>query len=130
MSDFKDNDALIAHRDVAKAEKLNDLYKGSACTMLGYIKDELYLYINQLIAGGYLKPDFKVYETTGAIINETFGLDDPLPDELNVFIIDLDDMNKLNEFAIGLRFQMGYRWLDDIVNNKRRDEFDPDAEGE
>ena len=49
-------------------------------------------------------------------------------DDLNVFIIDLEDMKNIERFAISLRFERGYRWLDDIVNNSRQEEYVPKAE--
>lgn len=103
----------------ATKEQLQNLFEHSACTMLGYVPEELDLYTNQLKENGYLKDNFTVYETKGLDINIQFELTDPLPNDLNVFIIDLDDMENVGEFAIGLRFDMGYRWLDDVVENRR-----------
>lgn len=100
-------------------EQLQKLYDGSACTMLGYQPDELHLYIEQLQENDFLKDGFRIYETTGQELNDAFELSDKLPDGLNVFIIDLNDMKDISKFAVGLRLQMGYRWLDDVVNNRK-----------
>lgn len=109
-------------------QKLNQLYQGSACTMLGYMPDELHLYTDELKENGFLKEDFTVYEFKGKDLNETFELTDKFNDDLNVFIIDLEDMKDIGRFAVTLRFERGYRWLDDIVNNSRQEEYVPKAE--
>ena len=103
------------------AQILNELYDGSACTMLGYMPEELHLYINELKENGYLNDEFTVYETSGEELNSVFDLTNPFPNDLNVFIISLDDMKNISKFAVGLRFRRGYRWLDDVVDNARRE---------
>ena len=100
---------------------LDDLYEHSACTMLGYIPSELDLYLEELHSEGFLEDIGRVWQTTGEVINEHFGLTRPLPNDLNVFIIDLEYMKHIGEFAVGLRFERGYRWLDDVVDNARRE---------
>lgn len=107
------------------SETLQKLYKGSGCTMLGYMPEELPLYINQLKENGFLKEDFTVYTCDGSDLNTEFKLEgqNKFPDDLHIFIIDPADMKDLGKFAISLRFQMGYRWLDDIINNSRPDEY-------
>ena len=103
------------------AQILNELYCGSACTMLGYMPEELHLYVDELKENGFLKDEFTVYETSGEEFNNVFGLDDPFPNDLNIFIISLEDMKDIPRFAVSLRFERGYRWLDDIVNNSRKE---------
>lgn len=104
-------------------KKLYQLCDGSACTMLGYMPEELHLYINQLKENNFLKDEFTVYTCQGKDLNKTFNLSgtDEFQDNLDIFIIDLDDMYNLDKFAITLRFQMGYRWLDDIIQNARHE---------
>lgn len=98
---------------------LQKLYNGSACTMLGYMPEELHLYIDELKNEGFLKDDYEVVQVTGKDLNDEFELVDRFPDDLHVFIIDLEGMKDIGRFAVTLRFERGYRWLDDIVNNSR-----------
>ena len=107
--------------------RLQKLYKESACTMLGYMPEELHLYIEQLQDNGFLEDDYTIYTIKGSVLNSAFLLvDDPFPEDLNIFIIPLDCMKNIEQFATTLRFTMGYRWLDDIINNsiKGTDESD------
>lgn len=101
------------------SKELQKLYKGSACTQLGFMPEELHLYINQLADNGFIGENPKVYTYSGKTLNEFIGVPAAFPEDLNVFSISLDDMKDTGKFAVTLRFQMGYRWLDDIVDNKR-----------
>lgn len=103
------------------SKTLKELYEGSACTMLGYLPEELHLYIEELQKEGYVNEP-TVYETTGSEINIVFELADPLPEDLNVFLISLDEFENISKFAVTLRFERGYRWFDDVINNRRREE--------
>jgi len=103
--------------------RLDNLYQRSACTMLGYMPEELHLYTDELKENGFLKDKFTVYTTKGEDINSYFDLegDNRFPDNLNIFIIDLDDMENISKFAVTLRFERGYRWLTDVIGNSRPD---------
>lgn len=105
----------------ADKEQLKELYEKSACTMLGYQLNELPLYIEELKEEGYLNDTFTVYQTNGKAVNETFELkgDNKFSNNLNIFIISLEDMKEVNRFAVSLRLERGYRWLDDIIDNSR-----------
>ena len=94
---------------------IDRLDNGSACTMLGYQKEELELYLAELKEQGYLKDGATVYETISDTLNVICWA--RIQPGLNVFMISLDDMENINRFATSLRFERGYRWLDDIIDN-------------
>jgi hypothetical protein len=105
------------NRVTPSEEKLKELMNGSAATMLGYMKDELQLFIDDI--SDFIKEDtITVFETSGSFISEVFNVD--LDRELNVFIIDLDSMKHINKFAVTKRMQLGFRWLDDVIDNLSR----------
>ena len=101
--------------------QLHQLESGSACTMLGYIPEELHLYIEEMEKQDFLKDEeIKVYTCQGSDLNAVFELPESefYPNDLNVFIIDLDQLNNIGKFAVTLRMQLGFRWLDDIIDNR------------
>lgn len=101
--------------------QLQQLKANSACTMLGYIPEELHLYIEEMKKQGFLKDEeIQVYTCQGSDLNDVFELPESelFPNDLNVFIIDLDQIDNIGKFAITLRFQLGFRWLDDIIENR------------
>lgn len=103
-------------------EILQKLYDGSACTQLGYMPEELHLYIKEMQEEGFLKDEeITVYTYSGKDLNNCFELEgnNRLSDTLNIFSIDLDQIENLGKFATSLRFVRGYRWLDDIIDNSR-----------
>jgi hypothetical protein len=98
------------------ATDLEALENGSACTMLGYMPSELHLYIEAIEQ--YIKGDsVTVFQYTAKELNEARSTN--LPADLNIFSIKLDDMQNINVFAVKERFQYGFRWLDDVVDNNR-----------
>lgn len=107
--------------------QLQELRNGSACTMLGYIPEELHLYIEEMEKQGFLKDEeIKVYTCQGSDLNNVFELPESefFPADLNVFIVGLDQIENIGKFALTLRFQLGFRWLDDIIDNRlRRGDF-------
>ena len=100
------------------SDELKELIKGSACTMLGYILDELSLYVDELIDNDFVEKDVTIFQTTSNFVNKVAHTH--LQEDLNIFSIKLEDMKNIPKFSVGLRFQRGYRWLDDIVDNGRR----------
>lgn len=60
----------------------------------------------------------RLYLTKGATMNRLYGLtgDNAYPDDLNIVSIMLDDMEDWNAVVLP-RFQVGGRWMDDIVQN-------------
>lgn len=110
---MKENTKII--RKEATPSELTMLRDGSALTMVGYKLEELELYINEL------KPfidneSIIVYQTTGKDLMHHFEVVS-LPADVNIFMISLDELKDIGKLSVGLRFQRGYRWLDDVINN-------------
>lgn len=104
------------NRKKATSEELEKLANGSALTMLGYLPEELHLYVQVL--DPFIKGDsVTVYETSAEALNETFDFTRKLPSGLNVFAIDLEELKDVAKLAVTVRFDYGFRWLDDIVSN-------------
>lgn len=106
--------------EVIKCHTTEELWKlcgNSACTMLGYMPEELHLYIEQLHENGFIGDKIKVYTYDGLLLNKFLNNPHKFDNNLNIFSIDLDDMKDIEKFAVTLRFKMGYRWLDDIHDN-------------
>lgn len=101
----------------ATKEKINELTKGSALTMPGYIPEELNLYIEE-IKKYFVKEDVNVFTFSGKDLNEAQSTN--LPDDLNLFSIDLSDLKNIGTLAVNERMKFGFRWLDDIVDNDIR----------
>ena len=92
------------------------LENGSALTMTGYMPKELHLYVEAI--SHYVKKDeLEVYVYTAKELNAARGTN--LPEDLNMFSISLDDLKDVNTLAVKERFQYGFRWLDDVVDNNR-----------
>ena len=111
--------------EVKTTQPLSDLWSGSACTMLGYLPKELELYIKQLREHGFLKDEkVKVYTYKGSLLNKFCHNPEAFPEDLNIFSIDLNQMENVASFALSLRLQMGYRWLDDIYDNNKEEPYE------
>jgi hypothetical protein len=107
---------IVFDRKTASPEELKKLAKGSALTMLGYLPEETHLYVETLRQ--FIKGDsVTVYETSAEALNETFDFTRKLPSGLNVFAIDLEELKDVAKLAVTVRFDYGFRWLDDIVSN-------------
>ena len=89
--------------------------------MIGFIPSELNLYIEELYSKDFINSEITVYTTKGKEMNLSFDLvgDKMFKNDLNIFIIDLDCMKNISKFRVSLRFERGYRWLDDIINNSK-----------
>jgi hypothetical protein len=105
------------NRKTPTATQLEELENGSACTMVGYMPEELHLYIDVLEKYIKSSTDITVFEYKSEDLNAARGTN--LQKGLNMFSISLDDMYHINEFAIKERFQYGFRWLDDVADNNR-----------
>ena len=104
------------NRKEATPKDLENLAKHSALTMLGYLPEELHLYVEVL--DPFIKGDsVTVYETSSEALNSTFGFTRQLQKGINVFAIDLDELKDVGKLAVTVRFQYGFSWLDDIVSN-------------
>jgi len=90
----------------------------SAVTMMGYMPEELHLYIDAI--KDFLEDGVPVVmEYTGKQLNEVAGTN--LPNGLNMFSIGLGFMKDISKFAVTIRFEYGFRWLDDIVSNHKQE---------
>ena len=73
----------------------------------------------------------RVYIIKGVVMNALYNLtgDNAYPDDCTIVSVDLDDMKDWNAVVLP-RFQIGGRWLDDVVDNnvmrekEKRDETD------
>ena len=63
----------------------------------------------------------QVFVTSGKLMNDSFGLkgNRRYPDDLNIVSIKLEDMEAPQAIVIP-RFQVGGRWMDDIIDNNNR----------
>lgn len=70
--------------------------------------------------GAKLKTD-TIYVTKGAAMNAAEGLtgDNAYPDDLNIVSIMLENIENWQALTIP-RFEVGGRWMDDILDNNRR----------
>lgn len=97
---------------------------GSALTFEGLKEDDesLQEFIDWVKALTPLKRE-RIYIIKGRIMNKYYHLtgDNAYQDECNIVSIDLNDMEHFSA-VIMPRFQIGARWLDDIIaNNVRRE---------
>lgn len=67
----------------------------------------------------------RVYVTTGKLMNTSYLLSgtNAYPDDVNIVSIKSTDIGSLNELSIP-RFQVGGRWMYDIVENNVRREME------
>ena len=103
-------------------EVINEL--GSALTMEGLAEEsyqELLDWVKQFTP---LKTE-RVYVINGKDMNRIYNLtdDNAYQDDCHIVSIKLEDME--NAFAVTIpRFQIGARWLDDVVSNNVRREME------
>ena len=111
--------------NVTTKEQLDVLYNQSALTWEGLSSDEENLnavrnWLEEHGAIQYVEPNFHIIK--GKLMNEVYGLsgDNAYPEDLNIISV-----TDINQMAITLiRFAVGGRWFDDIVdNNARREEL-------
>lgn len=105
----------------ANEEKVRELEKGSALTWEGMNIDEENL---DAIVDGLkeLTPNVKLpvnfYYVEGKEFNVMYCLTESnaYPDDLHILMIALDNWDGLGKLPM-VKFQIGARWLDDIVDN-------------
>lgn len=110
----------------ADSNKISELEKGSAITWEGLNKDDDSL--SQAVdfftteSKGFKVP-CDIYWWSGKEFNDKYGLtgDNRYPDDLNFISIPLDMWSEMGNLPM-LKFQVGARWLDDIVDNNARRE--------
>lgn len=113
---------------VTKKEQLDMLYNGNACTLEGLAESSIKDMLEAMRDRGFIKDDnlnVDVYSIKGHVMNDMYGLtgDNTYQDDLTIVCVPLDFMKNISEFAVTMRFEYGYRWFNDIVdNNARREE--------
>lgn len=75
--------------------------------------EELHLYMDFIKE--FLKEDPVVAVYTSDFLNSVMGTN--LQEGINMFSIDLSYMKDVPKFSVTKRFEIGFRWLDDIVDN-------------
>lgn len=110
---------------VETADQLNKLYEGSAWTWEGISTSEENL---KAIVDWFAEQDCPLKEETfyvisGKTMNDVYELtgNNQYSNDLNLLSIDLDNITNV-EALVFVKFQVGARWFDDIVDNNRRRE--------
>ena len=108
---------LIEVKSIEECKRL-----GSAFTMEGLCTNDESLnqlkdWINERTT--LLKDN--IYVISGKNMNTWYGLTgtNAYPDDTSIICIDLDDIEDINAIVFA-RFQIGARWLDDVIENNLR----------
>lgn len=110
---------------VTEKEQLDMLYNDSACTLEGLAETSIRDMLEVMHDRGFIKDDnlnVDVYSIKGCVMNDMYGLtgDNAYQDDLTIICVPLKFMKNISEFAVTMRFEYGYRWFDDIVDNNTR----------
>lgn len=116
----------------ADSDKISELEKGSAFTWEGLNSDDSSL--SQVVdfftkeSKGFKVP-CDIYWWSGKEFDDKYGLtgDNRYPDNLTFVSIPLDMWSEMGNLPM-LKFQVGARWLDDIVDNNARREGKKDLD--
>lgn len=104
---------------VTTEDLLNELKNDSALTWEGMTttEDNLNEIFNWIEAHTEMKKH-NIFITTGKFMNETLHLtgDNQYPNDLSIVSIKLSDMKNPQTIVIP-RFEVGGRWMDDIISN-------------
>ena len=117
------NEELIIHCD---KKTIKYLYDRSALTFEGcaLTRDNLDFLVKWLKEHNCdFKGDQKFYVISGKLMNDTYQLtgDNRYPDDLTILCIDLNDLTNVGAIVLP-RFELGGRWLDDVIDNNLRRE--------
>lgn len=98
-------------------EKLKELYNNSALTMTGLAESSIPDFLNWIKKLTPMKKE-DVYVFSGKFMNDELHLTgtNRYPDDLTFVSVKLDDIENVDAVVFP-RFQIGGRWLDDIINN-------------
>lgn len=111
---------------VTTEDLLNELKNDSALTWEGMTTtdDNLNDIFNWIEAHTEMK-EHNIFITTGKFMNETLHLtgSNQYPDDLSIVSIKLSDMKNPQTIVIP-RFEVGGRWMDDIISNNLSRERD------
>lgn len=112
---------------VTEKEQLDMLYNDSACTLEGLAETSVEGMLKAMHDRGFIKDDnlnVDVYSIKGCVMNDMYGLtgDNAYQDDLHIVCVPLDFMKNIDNFAVTMRFEYGFRWFDDIVDNNAQRE--------
>lgn len=107
---------------------LDELYQSNAICLLGLAKGYHMEFIDWMESECHVKfkPTMKVFEVSGEIMNESYGLtgDNAYSNDLNIVLISLNDVEDLGSLPLK-RFEMeGLKWFCDVVDNNEVRERD------
>jgi hypothetical protein len=114
---LKDNDSDF--------KKLKELYDRTALVFLGCLVDEIDLYSDWIVEQGSEFINRQVYHLTGNTLNNFYKKMFPKEDlldtnsfnpNLNILIYDFNDITNSSNLILA-RFQIGGRWLSDVIDN-------------
>lgn len=108
---------------VTSKEELDYLYDHSALTMVGLREESIQEYWDDFIVKNTTFSGERVFVFKGSLMNSVYGLTgtNAYQDHITFVSISLEDIDP--EPIIFKRFQIGARWLDDIVDNNARRQF-------
>lgn len=107
---------------VTEKEQLDMLYNDSACTLEGLSESSVGDMLEAMRDRGFIKDDslnVDVYSIKGCTMNDMYGLTgkNAYQDDVHIICVPLKFMKNIPEFAVTMRYEYGYRWFDDIVDN-------------
>ena len=108
--------------EVTKKEELDFLYNESAVTIIGLDENTIGDWVNWLKENDYAEntETLTVYVIKGLMMNYHYSLTgkNRYQDDLTIISIPLSELKNVNKLAINpMRWHVGYRWFDDIVDN-------------
>lgn len=111
---------------VTTRKRLDELIKGSALTWEGLAMDseeDFKAVVDWMSEHGATLKTQDVYITKGCDMNQLEDLTgrNAYPDDLSIVSFKLSDIENVDKLFIA-RFQVGARWMDDVVENNRRRE--------
>lgn len=110
---------------VTEKEQLDMLYDDSACTLVGLEESSIRDMLEAMHSREYIEDDnlnVDVYIIKGCLMNDVYGLtgDNAYQDDLTIVCLPLKFMKNIHRFAVTMRFEYGFRWFDDVVDNNVR----------
>ena len=107
--------------EVTTKAQLNELYKGSALTFENVAMENAERYRDYFTGWTGIDKSQPCYHITGNLMNRYYHLkeDNQYPDGINIICFKLDTFQEIGKIAI-VRFEIGGRWFDDVVDNRTR----------
>ena len=102
---------------VTDKDMLQELYDDSALTIEGLAESSIPDFIDWIKKLTPLKREV-AYITKGGVMNMAYGLtgNNAYPNDCNIVSVKLDDMEDYAAVVMP-RFNIGGRWMDDVINN-------------